>query len=545
MKKLQALCLCGLTLLFSLKVVAQHNNEFFNQGAEIYITSGADVHVWGDMVMKGSTGLLDLDGVIYIEGNLYSDGLFQQRGTGTVRLANEHVNVNDRQIIEGSYAVRGSQSQIGVNDGSFYNLELANSRGLVHLYGSGNVADVRNSVNFKVSGFPLNRIITNDSSSIPSKGEDYGAVFGIMNDASGLSPLQNNTISLYGNVSGVDSGYVQGKLRRAIHAAGGAYGFPLGLDPGTLANAHGVQYVVLNFGINTYNFVTGYYNQGNDNSIPGVIGECFDYHFNYFGGLDHGEWMFSGISGGAGTYSVQVYPQDAGLPSMSAWLITQDDTIRGTPWDCDFSPVGLERSGFNYMATPSEFGVAGADVLLSPELAIGAHLGTDRRVTVDWAISSESGIHRYLLEHLHPDGSGTVIHEQTPLKNDGTEAGYQVDNLRFLAGKQVFRVVALQQDGEKLFSNEVEIEVPDPASGFRVFPNPSSSGRVTVEFGTPLAEKGQLVLTDFTGRQLWTGFSEKGAEWAQLDFSSLSAGAYSLHLITGEGRQVLPVILSE
>ena len=108
-------------------------------------------------------------------------------------MENSDVNTAERQFISGSYAVRGDQSQIGVNDGSFYNLELNNSQGFVYLVRSamaGNtalVADVRNSVNFDPQALGIGSatsIVTHDVGlsgpiSYPANGSSYGSVFGI------------------------------------------------------------------------------------------------------------------------------------------------------------------------------------------------------------------------------------------------------------------------------------------------------------------------------------------------------------------------------
>jgi hypothetical protein len=138
---------------------AQHSNELYNNGAIISIQSGATVNVRGDMHMIGGT--LTNAGTITVEGNLYSNTSFQQRGAGTVRIENANVNTGERQFISGSYAVRGGQAAIGVDDGSFYNLELNNDQGFVYLVGAGNVADVRNSVDFKPA-LIRNTIVTHD-----------------------------------------------------------------------------------------------------------------------------------------------------------------------------------------------------------------------------------------------------------------------------------------------------------------------------------------------------------------------------------------------
>jgi hypothetical protein len=98
-------------------ICAQHNNEFYNNGSLVHIQTGAEVHVIGDVHMRGAAGTLENNGLLKADGDLYSDNLFQQRGTGTTRIQNNLANIGQTQEISGNYAVRGGQAQTGVNDG--------------------------------------------------------------------------------------------------------------------------------------------------------------------------------------------------------------------------------------------------------------------------------------------------------------------------------------------------------------------------------------------------------------------------------------------
>ena len=112
-----------LLFLNSQHLIAQHSNELYNDGALISVQNGAEIHVKGDVHMIG--GSLENNGLILTQGNSYSDNTFQQLGTGTYRIENSVTNAGERQFIQGSFAVRGGQSKIGTDDGSFYDLELA------------------------------------------------------------------------------------------------------------------------------------------------------------------------------------------------------------------------------------------------------------------------------------------------------------------------------------------------------------------------------------------------------------------------------------
>src|SRR4030095_4873953 len=210
-------------LLFVFDANAQHDNEWYNNGDTVYIQPGTLLCIQGDMYNNGTArqAWLINNGFIEVQGNLYSNSLFQQRGVGTLRMHNRQVNLNERQFIQGSYAVRGGQSKIGVDDGSFFNLELNNSTGYVYLSGYGNIADVRNSVNFRGAtkwvdnnpmnaGPALNTLVTHDignsgTINFPPNGFNYYATFGLMNPSPGTDNLINSTVSLNGNLSHIDS----------------------------------------------------------------------------------------------------------------------------------------------------------------------------------------------------------------------------------------------------------------------------------------------------------------------------------------------------
>lgn len=462
----------------------QHNNEFYNDGSLVHIQAGAEVHVWGDIHMYQASGDLENNGLIKMQGNAYSDNLFQQSGTGTFRVENSNVNVGERQFISGSYAVRGGQSQIGVNDGSFYNLELANSQGIVYLVGTGYIADVRNSVDFW-AGTNQNRIYTHNigltgAITHPANGSDYTGIFGMMNPTAGVANFINNTATLNGNMSGVDNGYVQGKLRRAITAAGGSYHYPLGLEPAAAGAQRGFQYVQIIPAVNNYDVVLGYFQTGSDNSFAVQL-ECSGETMNYFGGVDHGEWMFSDITGsGTGTYQVQVWPQDDNYITAPVWSITKDNSFQGTANQCGPSPVALLRGGFNgFSLNPSEFNVAAPLSALPIELIDIRAEGIEDHITVTWNVGSESNVSHYELERSE---DGMLFEHITNVAANGllnTFQSYDYDDydVRYFQ-LYYYRVKSVDFNGDYDYTPTVVASIHREMDGFdensvSVYPNPS------------------------------------------------------------------------
>ena len=468
-------------LLGAVTLNAQHNNEFYNDGALVHVQAGADIHVWGDVHMRGATGLLENYGLVRTQGNSYSDNLFQQRGTGTYRIENSNVNIAERQFVQGSYAVRGGQAVTGVNDGSFYNLELANSQGVVYLVGVGNVADVRNQVNFSAGGVQ-NRIITHDVAMTgpivnPANGSSYSSVFGDMNPVGSLAAFQNNTVTLMGSMSGIDAGYIQGRLRRAIAAGGGQYGFVVGLEPAGAGAQRGVQYARFDVAANNYDVVTGYFQSGSSNAAATAL-ECSGNTIDYFGGTDSGEWFFTENAGpGAGTYTVQVWPQDDNLIASAIWLVTKNNAFLGTPNDCGPSPYGLPRTGFTGM--PGEFSVAAPTSLLPIELLDINATGIVDHIDVTWNVASEVNLSHYELERSEDGSSFNHLAniDATGGQNVFQSYTYHDMDVRFFQN-YYYRVRSVDFDGAYDYSPVVvasltKIEGGLDANSVVLYPNPS------------------------------------------------------------------------
>lgn len=551
LKYTKYLCLLGLLLCFGWSF-GQHNYELNNRGALLRVDANADLYIWGDFHNSGSGATLNHDGFIEVQGHMISDNQVQQRGQGTVRLENNDVNVTDQQFIQGSYAVRGGTGQIGVDDGSFYNLELANTQGIVYLLGGGNVADVRNQVDFQPAGAsgtpPLNRIITHDATAIPANGSGYASVFGMMNSTPGLGNFLNNTVTLNGNNSGVDAGYVQGNLRRAIAGTGGTYEYVVGLEPAGAAASRGVQYILLDFQGNNYDVVNSYFEQGSANTIGGTPGEC-GYQINYFAGIDHGEWMFTDInSTGSGNYEARIWPQDGTWPAATVWFVTKDNAIQGTPNDCGPTPTGLDRSAFNGFVGPSEFSFAsGSTILDENDLLLSARPRDDRYIAISWTNTEERNIDTYALQRSLDDLNFVTITDRAASGNAGQQQQYLHDDFDVVPGQDYFYRVRLRDNaGAEFFSNSVlaRLGLNGAFDDLQIFPNPVDADGLTIRVTASEDRSFDLSVYDAIGKRVHTGAYEAGIGVSEYTVatSEWSAGTYFLHLHT-EGQSIIKEIV--
>ncbi len=539
--------------LSSFLLGAQHNSELYLNGASVYTSASAVVEVRGDV--HAMSGTFTHNGSMRVQGNMYSGNTFQQRGSGTVRLQNANVNTGERQFIQGSFAVRGGQSQIGVDDGSFYNLELANDQGIVYLVGSGNVADVRNSVDFQPAGGVVNRIVTHDigmtgAITWPANGSNYTATFGLMNPAAGLTNLINNTVSTNGAVSNVDNGYIQGNFRRAIPAAGGSYGFPVGLEPAGIGAQRGMQYIIITPGSsNSYDYIEGYFQTASVNTPSNLMFiECF-YEIDYFGAPDHGEWMFKSANPAGGTFAVTVYPQDDNFTTHTVWLVTQDDTVKGLVDECGGTPVGLTKSGLNSFgansSTYTEFGLGGGSIqnlLALDDIQLSMRIRPDNFL-LSWYIE-EADDYRYF--ELQRSEDGVLFESLYVIENNGKQYQYEDNDVRG-GQRYYYRVRGFRQSGSENGSNVVEGLLPvGDYSLFAeaIYPNPSYD-QFNIILHSSDASKVSVQMYSITGKAIQAANFKvfKGTTVIPVDVSQISSGTYLVRITAPNYQETLKAIV--
>lgn len=534
---------CGIVI----SSTAQHNNELYNDGALITIEPGAEVHVWGDVHMHQGTGTLDNNGLMIVQGNSYSDNLFQQRGTGIYRIENSGVNLGERQFISGSFAVRGGQAQIGVDDGSFYSLELANDQGIVYLVGTGDIADVRNSVNF-TSGVVANTIVTHDIGMTgaivyPANGSAYSGVFGLMNNSGGLANLIGNTVTANGNVSTVDQAYIIGKNRLSVDPSGGQYGFVLGLEPAGVGAQRGLQYNSINFQANNYDVITGYFESGSLNNAGSIV-ECTGETINYWGGVDHGEWVFEDIAGsGSGVYEMTVYPQDDNFIGSSVWVITKDNAISGLVNDCGPTAVGLSRSGLDGF---SEFGVAAPISLLPIELIDIYALGVVDHINVSWNVASEFNLSHYELERSEDGQNFIYLQSIAALGNTSNSQSYTYDDFEVRNFQQYYyRVKSVDLDGSFEYTPLVMASIGENQAGFNentvvVFPNPTLDD-FSISLNLDKNREVSISVSNMLGQILYQESMDvkTGNTVKQINSQTWAPGVYNIELVDLLGGEII------
>lgn len=563
-------------ILYSIPTQAQHSNEFYNNGALVYIEAGAEVHVWGDVHMTQATGTLENNGLLKVQGNMYSDHLFQQRGTGTTLIENSDVNVGERQFISGSYAVRGGTTQIGVNDGSFYNLELNNDQQAVYLVNTGTgatpqyVADVRGSVNFDPRGLGATmatNIITDDigttgAITYPINGSNYNAEFGMMNAAEGSGNYINDTWHQSGgdNLSIQDNGYIIGKHRRAISSTGGTYGYMIGLEPGapTANNGtnQGFQYVHFVFGNNNYDVLSGYFEAGSPNNTMGAAIKCSGYNMNDFWGDRHGEWVFNDINNvtNGGEYEIRVWPQDPTVPwTGTVWTISKDNVFQYPATnplhnDCGTTPTNLKRTGFEDF---SAFEVLSGIILLDSKIVnILATPIDNKYIQLNWVTSKEVDVDHFVIERSTNNANFSPITTHTAVGHSQIQQNYSIKDYAVLPNvNYYYRVKIMNTDGSIDYTHSLVTALTKEGNiqTIDLFPNPISTGNATLEISSTLDKESSIIVYDAIGQRITSREInvQKGLNIYTLKTQNWPSGIYHVHINSAESSTVKEFIKSE
>jgi hypothetical protein len=79
----------------------------------------------------------------------------------------------------------------------------------------------------------------------------------------------------------------------------------------------------------------------------------------------------------------------------------------------------------------------------------------------------------------------------------------------------------------------------------KVFPNPST-GNITLALNNGKADKGQVIITDLAGMVITTRnvTGLQGGQNISINLNHLASGTYMVRLVTKEGVQAVPVVVT-
>ena len=507
---------------------AQHDYELNNRGAEIFVQAGAEIYVWGDVWNQDSSGNLDNDGLIEVQGDWYTiQGARQSGSSGKVRFSNSGVNTASPQKITGNCS-----SVFSEGDAGFYDLEIDNddgNNGLVYL-GGGNVA-----VNHQLI-FSQGRIRTGPVAAI--NGFAYPDTLIMLNPQAGLGSFPG----VESGMSSFDERYVEGKLTRKIAPSGGNYGFPVGLKPNPdPAAAEGFQYITFDFVSDAYQLVTVYFDKASSNFISAMPTACLGLLTNCFYGSEHGEWIAgSSLSQPpADPYAVSIYPQNylSICPPSALYLISKDDSIQGTAGSCGPTPVGLTRGGFEGMG---EFGLLGTGVVL--DALTGRLTAKDETdfIQLSWQFHMSKPIQISLERSL--DGQSFIeIYSDDHVQQSHLLTGNYVDREVFMGQTYYYRLKFSDLDGVIAYSHLAKARLnPNDSFSAQLYPNPNK-GLFEVFLSGQKNEVFSIELFNLHGQSILQKnyLHTKAENVIPFDLHYLPAGSYQIAITNEKGRRIM------
>ncbi len=151
---------------------------------------------------------------------------------------------------------------------------------------------------------------------------------------------------------------------------------------------------------------------------------------------------------------------------------------------------------------------------------------------IGWKGLDNTAVNYYSVQYS-PNGSG--FSESKRISGAGTFMAKDYDCAVDKAG--YYRVVAVDRNGYKTFSNKVLVSEGDITASAGIYPNPAKD-YVTV-YGLPGNAKSNISITDGTGNVKIRGISSGGSQY-QSSVSNLPPGTYYLNISSRGSTQSLP-----
>lgn len=171
-------------------------------------------------------------------------------------------------------------------------------------------------------------------------------------------------------------------------------------------------------------------------------------------------------------------------------------------------------------------------VLSNPITSFMARATTKNAVEVDWTTGID-GLYKFWLERS--DNTGANFNIVGSIDAITGQSQYRYHDLLFLGVTVFYRLIAQDLGGTKTTSDIVSVTIP-PSDEFRIYPNPTSTGLITVE-APSTGTRFILRLCTMDGNFLFDGIINTGTGTIDLSSSRIANGMYILQFIDPTGRQ--------
>jgi hypothetical protein len=121
-------------------------------------------------------------------------------------------------------------------------------------------------------------------------------------------------------------------------------------------------------------------------------------------------------------------------------------------------------------------------------------------VQLHWATASETNNSHFVIERASSDLTFSEIGRRTGAGDSDVIVNYRFSDELPLNGTSYYRIVQVDYDGTETVSRAVAIHSSYTSAAVNVFPNPSSTGTISLEYYHPEVNKLKITYVDATGR---------------------------------------------
>ncbi|MCW5917096.1 MAG: T9SS type A sorting domain-containing protein, partial [Ferruginibacter sp.] len=149
------------------------------------------------------------------------------------------------------------------------------------------------------------------------------------------------------------------------------------------------------------------------------------------------------------------------------------------------------------------------------------------RVKLEWKVTSELNMDKYIVEHSIDGTHFSDIGERDAIANNGGEANYMLYHNKPVTGINYYRLRQIERDGNFEYSQIVAINFSKGLDAVSIFPNPATSF-FKIETRNRIQE---VRLVDLTGKLLVT-YPHQSA----YTLENIPAGAYLVRIYLSNGQ---------
>ncbi len=180
--------------------------------------------------------------------------------------------------------------------------------------------------------------------------------------------------------------------------------------------------------------------------------------------------------------------------------------------------------------------------------SISASRNYDNSIAVDWRVENETNVQGYTIERSADGSNFTGIITKDPSANNGGVVNYASNDLSPLAEDNFYRVRALLQNGQSVYSQIVKVAPLPFVAGITLFPNPVKNKTMHIKFAGQVKGTYSIVLNNKLGQLVHQSTATVMNTITSVDIrlnTYVTAGTYQLLIISPAGEATRQQVIIE